>query len=185
MFSAANGRAHGQNPNGRAQFEIHRLGRQSAPAGPGATIFTCHPVSFARSLQQRSEAEDLFPAGVFRPGGEIDRIHFRPAVLRRRRRPADGCDRRRVARHRAAHRVLHRHGAGASVVGAAQDVRRDDVHRPSRRRLDDPRAGSGARRADGRRTRRIGNSGAARLDARHRADRCAQHARHRSRSRSW
>ena len=134
----------------------------------------------SRTAQRRGEGESPDAAGVFRPGREVAALHLRAAVLRAGRRPADGRDRREIARNRAADRLVHRHGAGAAIVGAAQDVRRNDVHRQPRLGVDDPRARSGARRSDGRRARGIGHRRAARLDARHRADRRAEHARHRS-----
>ncbi|CAA9292157.1 MAG: Phospholipid ABC transporter permease protein MlaE, partial [uncultured Gemmatimonadaceae bacterium] len=131
-----------------------------------------------RVTEHGREGARLHAAGVLHARVERAALHLRAAVLRRRSRAADERAGRAVARHRPAHGLLHRHGAGAAVVGAARDVRRHAVHRPPRGRVDHPRARPGAGRADGRRPRGLGDRRADRLDAGHRADRRAQHAGH-------
>src|SRR3982751_6163181 len=134
----------------------------------------------SRKIQRRGEARGLFPPGILRSGGQGNRLHLRQAFLCHRSVPADGCHRRRLYRHRAAHRIFHRHGARAAVGRAARDVRRYRLYRTPHRGLNGAGARTRPRRTYGRWTRRLRHCGAARIDARNRTDRCPQHSGHRS-----
>ena len=114
-----------ERPYGRSR---HR----ACPFRTRPHLHDLRPHSLARShssAQRRGEIESPDLSGVFRPRRQVHPVHLRTPVLRAGCRPADGRDRRQVPGHRAADWPVHRDGAGAAVIGAAQDLRRDDVHR--------------------------------------------------------
>ena len=90
---------------------------RSLPSRPALALATICPIDRGSTTQRRRRSSASRSTSPW-PGRRC--ASSSPGRSTAGPRPADGRDRRQVARHRPAHRLLHRHGAGAPVARAAR-----------------------------------------------------------------